>query len=173
MSVGDVDVVLVGADRVAANGDTASTIGTYPLAVMAARHGIPFFVCAPLSSVDLSTPDGSTIPIEERPADEVLHIRSVTIAPPGTEVRNPAFDVTPADLIGGIVTEEGVIRTPFEVGLRDAFERSRERQRATPGFTRVSSGQPVVAEPVVAEPVVAEPGVAEPAPPSGPTAGGG
>src|SRR5439155_5203869 len=86
MSLGEVDVVLVGADRVAANGDTANKIGTYPLAVLAARHGIPFFVCAPTSSIDPATPDGSSIEIEERPADEVLLMRGVAIAPPGTEV---------------------------------------------------------------------------------------
>ena len=101
MARGEVDVVLVGADRVAANGDTANKVGTYPLAVLAARHGIPFYVCAPISSVDLDTPDGAAIPIEERKADEVLLIRGVRIAPPDTAVRNPAFDVTPAELITG------------------------------------------------------------------------
>ena len=120
MARGEVDVVIVGADRVAANGDTANKVGTYTLAVLAARHGIPFYVCAPTSSVDLATPDGAAIPIEERKAEEVLPIRGVRIAPPGTEVRNPAFDVTPAELITGIVTEEGVVRAPFETGLRAA-----------------------------------------------------
>jgi methylthioribose-1-phosphate isomerase len=122
MARGEVDVILVGGDRVAANGDTANKIGTYPLAVLAARHGIPFYVVAPTSSVDLATPDGTMIPIEERKAEEVLEIRGVRIAPVGTEVRNPAFDVTPAELISGIVTEEGVIRAPFESGLRAAVE---------------------------------------------------
>jgi methylthioribose-1-phosphate isomerase len=134
MSLGDVDVVLVGADRVAANGDTANKVGTYPLAVLAARHGIPFYVCAPTSSVDLATADGSAIEIEERNPDEVLEFRGVRIAPPGTEVRNPAFDVTPAELISGIVTEEGVIRAPFDNGLRDASERARARWASMPGF---------------------------------------
>jgi methylthioribose-1-phosphate isomerase len=120
MARGEVDVILVGGDRVAANGDTANKIGTYTLAVLAARHGIPFYVVAPTSSVDLDTPDGTTIPIEERKPEEVLEIRGVRIAPAGTEVRNPAFDVTPAELITGIVTEEGVVRAPFEAGLRDA-----------------------------------------------------
>ena len=123
MARGEVDVVLVGADRVAANGDTANKVGTYTLAVLAARHGIPFYVAAPTSSVDLDTPDGSAIPIEERHAEEVLVIRGVRIAPLGTEVRNPAFDVTPAELITGIVTEEGVVRAPFEAGLRAATRR--------------------------------------------------
>ncbi|HEX5147468.1 MAG TPA: S-methyl-5-thioribose-1-phosphate isomerase [Candidatus Limnocylindrales bacterium] len=130
MARGEVDVILVGADRVAANGDTANKVGTYTLAVLAARHGIPFYVCAPTSSVDLATPDGSTIVIEERKPEEVLEIRGVRIAPPGTQVRNPAFDVTPAELITGIVTEEGVIRAPFEAGLRDAIDEARARWAA-------------------------------------------
>ena len=127
MSRGEVDVVLVGADRVAANGDTANKVGTYPLAVLAARHGIPFYVCAPTSSVDLSTPDGASIEIEERPADEVLLVRGVAIAPPGTEVRNPSFDVTPAELISAIVTEEGLVRAPFATGLPAAIAAARAR----------------------------------------------
>lgn len=127
MATGEVDVILVGADRVAANGDTANKVGTYTLAVLAARHGIPFYVCAPTSSVDLDTPDGSGIAIEERKANEVLEIRGVRIAPQGTPVRNPAFDVTPAELITGIVTEEGVVRTPFEPGLRAATADARAR----------------------------------------------
>jgi methylthioribose-1-phosphate isomerase len=122
---------------VAANGDTANKVGTYMLAVLAARHGIPFYVCAPTSSVDLETPDGAAIPIEERKADEVLEIRGIRIAPPGTEVRNPAFDVTPAELITGIVTEEGVIVAPFETGLADASERARARWAAMPGFRAI------------------------------------
>jgi methylthioribose-1-phosphate isomerase len=127
MSRGEVDVVLVGADRVAANGDTANKVGTYPLAVLAARHGIPFFVCAPTSSIDPATPDGDAIEIEERPADEVLLFRGVAIAPPGTEVRNPSFDVTPAELITGIVTEEGVVGAPFETGLAAAIAGAKAR----------------------------------------------
>jgi methylthioribose-1-phosphate isomerase len=134
MSLGEVEVVLVGADRVAANGDTANKVGTYTLAVLAARHGIPFYVCAPTSSVDLETADGSAIPIEERKGDEVLEFRGVRIAPPGTEVRNPAFDVTPAELITGIVTEEGVVRAPFETGLRAASAAALARWAAMPGF---------------------------------------
>jgi methylthioribose-1-phosphate isomerase len=127
MQAGEVDVVLVGADRVAANGDTANKVGTYPLAVLAARHGIPFYVCAPTSSLDLATADGETIPIEERSADEVLEVRGVRIAPPDTAVRSPAFDVTPAELITGIVTEEGVVRPPFGEGLRAAAEAATAR----------------------------------------------
>ena len=138
MARGEVDVILVGADRVAANGDTANKVGTYTLAVLAARHGIPFYVCAPTSSVDLATPDGSAIVIEERPPQEVLQFRGVQVAPPGTQVRNPAFDVTPADLIAGIVTEEGVIRAPFEPGLRRASEEANERWATTRAPMRVA-----------------------------------
>jgi methylthioribose-1-phosphate isomerase len=130
MATGEVDVVLVGADRVAANGDTANKVGTYTLAVLAARHGIPFYVCAPTSSVDLDTPAGSGIVIEERRPEEVLEFRGVRIAPPGTQVRNPAFDVTPAELISGIITEEGVIRAPFEEKLRAASDGARARWAA-------------------------------------------
>jgi methylthioribose-1-phosphate isomerase len=130
MARGQVDVVLVGADRIAANGDTANKIGTYTLAVLAARHGVPFAVCAPLSSVDLATPTGADIPIEERPADEVLAVRGVPIAPDGTAVYNPAFDVTPAELITAIVTEEGVLRPPFEASLTAASDRRRARAPA-------------------------------------------
>jgi methylthioribose-1-phosphate isomerase len=137
MARGEVDIVLVGADRVAANGDTANKVGTYPLAVLAARHGIPFYVCAPTSSVDLETPDGSAIEIEERKPEEVLEFRGVRIAPPGTEVRNPAFDVTPAELITGIVTEEGVIRAPYETSLPDAVAGAKSRWAAMPGFRAI------------------------------------
>jgi methylthioribose-1-phosphate isomerase len=112
MSRGEVDVIVVGADRIAANGDTANKIGTYALAVLAKRHGIPFYVAAPLSTFDLKIPDGSHIPIEERPASEVTGYREVRWAPEGVKVRNPAFDVTPADLITGIVTEKGVVLSP-------------------------------------------------------------
>ena len=113
MAQGEVDVILVGADRIAANGDTANKVGTYPLAVLAQRHRIPFYVCAPTSSIDPATPDGAGIEIEERSADEVLSVRGVRIAPAGTDVRNPAFDVTPAELIAGIITERGVFRYPY------------------------------------------------------------
>ena len=115
-----VDAVLVGADRVAANGDTANKIGTYPLAVLARRHGIPFYVCAPLASVDPTTPDGPAIPIEQRSADEVTSVRGTAIAPPATPALNPAFDVTPNDLITAIVTEAGVFRPPYGTQLVDA-----------------------------------------------------
>ena len=119
MSRGEVDVVVVGADRIAANGDVANKIGTYALAVLAKRHGIPFYVAAPLSTFDPKIPDGSHIPIEERPAEEVTGYRGVRWAPEGVKVRNPAFDVTPARLVSAIVTEQGVIRGDLARGLRE------------------------------------------------------
>jgi len=112
MSKGEVDVILVGADRIAANGDTANKIGTYALAVLAKRHGIPFYVAAPISTFDPQIPDGSHIVIEERPAAEVTGYRDRRWAPEGVLVRNPAFDVTPAELITGIITERGVVLSP-------------------------------------------------------------
>jgi methylthioribose-1-phosphate isomerase len=132
MARGEVDVVLVGGDRVAANGDVANKIGTYTLAVLAARHEVPFYVVVPLTSVDLATPDGGAIPIEERPADEVTTVRGVRIAPPGTDVFNPAFDVTPAELITAIVTEEGAVRPPYAEGLQAAVARREARRTAVP-----------------------------------------
>ena len=112
MSKGEVDVVIVGADRIAANGDAANKIGTYMVAVLARRHGLPFYVAAPTSTFDPKTPDGSAIEIEERPGQEVTGYRGVRWAPEGVKVRNPAFDVTPAELISGIVCEKGVILAP-------------------------------------------------------------
>ena len=128
MARGEVDVVIVGADRVAANGDTANKIGTYTLAVLAARHAIPFYVCAPMSTIDLATADGTAIEIEERPADEILLIKGLAIAPQGTSARNPAFDVTPADLISAIVTDEGALTAPYGPSLAEAVDRSRRRR---------------------------------------------
>ena len=112
LSRGEVDVVVVGADRIAANGDVANKIGTYALAVLARRHGVPFYVAAPLSTFDPNIPDGSRIPIEERPGEEVTGYRKTRWAPKGVQVRNPAFDVTPAELITGIICEKGVVLEP-------------------------------------------------------------
>jgi methylthioribose-1-phosphate isomerase len=112
MSKGDVDVIVVGADRIAANGDVANKIGTYALAVLAKRHGIPFYVAAPLSTFDFSIPDGSHIAIEERPGTEVAGYREMRWAPEGVSIRNPAFDVTPADLVTAIICERGVLLRP-------------------------------------------------------------
>jgi methylthioribose-1-phosphate isomerase len=154
MASGQVDVVLVGADRIAANGDTANKLGTYTLAVLAARHGVPFAIVAPLSSVDLGTTDGAAIPIEERPADEVTTLRGVRIAPAGTAVRNPAFDVTPAELIGAIVTEEGVLRPPFGTSLSAAMER-RDLRRAQSIGVGAGSSDPSPADPASADSIPA------------------
>jgi len=112
MSKGEVDVVVVGADRIAANGDVVNKIGTYALAVLAKRHNIPFYVAAPISTFDLKIPDGSHIVIEERPAEEVTGYRGTRWAPEGVGVRNPAFDVTPAELVTGIICEKGIVLAP-------------------------------------------------------------
>ena len=117
MAAGEVDCVVVGADRIAANGDVANKVGTYGLAVLAAHHDIPFYVAAPTSTVDLDCPDGDAIPIEQRPAEEVTTFAGQRIAPPGMKVDNRAFDVTPAALVTAIVTEEGVARAPYPASL--------------------------------------------------------
>ena len=117
---GLVDLVVVGADRIAANGDVANKIGTYSVAVLAKAHGIPFYVAAPISTVDLATPDGSGIPIEERPAREVTHVGTTRLTPEGAKIRNPAFDVTPNTLVTAIITERGVCRPPYLDSLRAA-----------------------------------------------------
>lgn len=113
----EVDCVVVGADRIAANGDVANKIGTYGLAVLAAHHGLPFHVAAPWSTVDLATRDGAAIPIEERGGEEVVLLAGRRIAPEGVPARYPAFDVTPAELVTSIVTERGVVRGPIAEGL--------------------------------------------------------
>jgi methylthioribose-1-phosphate isomerase len=117
MKQGEVDLVIVGADRIAANGDTANKIGTYSVAVLARHHGIPFYVAAPFSTIDPSVPSGAAIPIEERGGDEVRMISGCQTAPAETPVYNPAFDVTPAELIAGIITERGVFRFPYSFEL--------------------------------------------------------
>jgi methylthioribose-1-phosphate isomerase len=121
MRAGEVDCVFTGADRIAANGDTANKIGTYGVAVLAREHGIPFYVAAPLSTIDLNTADGSKIPIEERSAKEVTHVGGSQLAPEGAAVWNPAFDVTPHELIAGIITEKGIVRPPYVETLKRAF----------------------------------------------------
>ena len=118
MKTGKVDVVVVGADRIAANGDAANKIGTYMVAVLAKKHDIPFYVAAPISTLDLSLKSGEEIPIEERDAREVTHIREHQLAPDGVDVQNPAFDVTPNDLIAAIITDRGVARAPYVDSLR-------------------------------------------------------
>jgi methylthioribose-1-phosphate isomerase len=113
MKAGAIDCVVVGTDRTAANGDVANKIGTYTVAVLAHRHGIPFYVAAPTSSIDLGCPKGSKIPIEERDPREVSHIFDRQIAPSGIKIANPAFDVTPHDLVTAIITERGIARPPY------------------------------------------------------------
>ena len=122
MRAGEIDLVVVGADRIAANGDTANKIGTYTVAVLAHEHGIPFYVAAPLSTIDLSTPDGDRIPIEERNQREVTHLGSARLTPEGAHIRNPAFDVTPHRYIAGIITEKGIFEPPYAETLPQAFE---------------------------------------------------
>ncbi|HZR23029.1 MAG TPA: S-methyl-5-thioribose-1-phosphate isomerase [Vicinamibacterales bacterium] len=122
MRQGKVNFVVVGADRIAANGDTANKVGTYTVAVLAREHHIPFYVAAPLSTIDLNTPDGEQIPIEERNAREVTHVKGAQLAPANAKVWNPAFDVTPHELIAGIITERGIFRAPYTESLKRAFE---------------------------------------------------
>ena len=121
MRQGEIDIVVVGADRIAANGDTANKIGTYTVAVLAHEPRIPFYVAAPLSTIDLSTPDGDHIPIEERDQREVSHLGSSRLTPEGAHIRNPAFDVTPHRYITGIITERGILRPPYAESLKSAF----------------------------------------------------
>ena len=122
MKKGSVQAVVVGSDRIAANGDVANKIGTYMVAVLARRHNIPFYVAAPLSTVDLNTPTGDEIPIEERGPDEVTHIKGHQLAPEGVGITNYAFDVTPNDLVTAIITEKGVARAPYIESLKAQFE---------------------------------------------------
>ena len=118
MKQGKIGAIVVGADRIAANGDVANKIGTYTVAVLAKEHGIPFYVAAPISTVDLATPDGSGIPIEQRNRREVTHIAGRQMVPDGVSVENPAFDVTPAKYVAAIITERGIARAPYEESLR-------------------------------------------------------
>ena len=119
MQQGKIAAVVVGADRIAANGDVANKIGTYTVAILAKEHGIPFYVAAPISTVDLATPDGSKIPIEQRNAREVTHIGGRQMTPDGVEIENPAFDVTPAKYIAAIITERGIARAPYKESLSE------------------------------------------------------
>ena len=122
MRQGHVDLVVVGADRIAANGDVANKVGTYGVAILAREHDIPFYVAAPMSTVDLGMPDGSGIPIEERNEREVTHVGSSRLTPAGAHIRNPAFDVTPAKYVTAIVTERGIARPPYEQSLRQLHD---------------------------------------------------
>jgi methylthioribose-1-phosphate isomerase len=118
MKQGKIGAIVVGADRIAANGDVANKIGTYTVAILAKEHNIPFYVAAPISTVDLACPDGSRIPIEQRNPREVTHIAGKQMVPDGVQVENPAFDVTPAKYVAAIITEKGIARAPYEDSLR-------------------------------------------------------
>src|SRR5450432_3613304 len=118
MSQGKIGAIVVGADRIAANGDVANKVGTYTVAILAREHNIPFYVAAPISTVDLACPDGSKLPIEQRNAREVTHIAGKQMVPDGVSIENPAFDVTPAKYVTAIVTEHGIARAPYEESLR-------------------------------------------------------
>ena len=117
MKQGKIAVIVVGADRIAANGDVANKIGTYTVAVLAKENGVPFYVAAPLSTIDMNCPEGSQIPIEQRNAREVSHIAGKQMVPDGVSIENPAFDVTPAKYVAAIVTECGIARAPYEESL--------------------------------------------------------
>ena len=121
MRRGEVDCIIVGADRIVANGDVANKIGTYGLAVLARAHGIPFYIAAPTSTVDLGLASGEEIPIEQRDPEEVTHLGGRPLAPEGVPAANPAFDITPHDLVTAIITEKGVVERPFKEGLRRAL----------------------------------------------------
>lgn len=123
MNKGMIDMVVVGADRIAANGDTANKIGTYNLAIAANYHNVPFYIAAPLSTIDTSISSGKEIPIEERSHEEVTHINGKRVCAEGIKVINPGFDVTPASLIKGIVTEKGVLYPPYEKSIKEAFNK--------------------------------------------------
>ena len=122
MKQGKIGAIIVGADRIAANGDVANKIGTYTVAVLAREHGIPFYVAAPISTVDLATADGTGIPIEQRNSKEVTHIAGRQMVPDGVAVENPAFDVTPAKYVAAIITERGIAKAPYEASLRKLAE---------------------------------------------------
>jgi methylthioribose-1-phosphate isomerase len=124
MKQGKIDCVVVGADRIAANGDTANKIGTYMVAVLARQHKIPFYVAAPISTVDLATATGEGIPIEQRNAREVTHLGNQQLVPDGVDVHNSAFDVTPNEFIAAIITDRGVARAPYTESLRNLATRS-------------------------------------------------
>jgi len=126
-----IDLVVVGADRIARNGDTANKIGTYNLAIAARYHGVPFYVAAPTSTIDLKTKTGAEIPIEERAPEEVAYCGPVRVVPEGSPVYNPAFDVTPAELITAIITEEGIAYPPFEESLPALVAKAEARRRTS------------------------------------------
>jgi methylthioribose-1-phosphate isomerase len=149
MQKGLVDCIVVGTDRTAANGDVANKIGTYTHAVLASRHKVPFYVAAPTSSIDLHCANGKDIPIEERSAREVTHVLGKQIAPTGMKVANPAFDVTPHELVTAIVTENGVARDPYRKTLLELVgksepskkQRSKDKNAQSPAMENFSGSQ--------------------------------
>jgi methylthioribose-1-phosphate isomerase len=146
MREGLIDMVVVGADRIAANGDTANKIGTYTVAILAKEHGLPFYVAAPLSTVDLSMPDGSHIPIEERSMKEVTHVGGSQMTPNGALIRNPAFDVTPHKYITAIITERGIYKPPFTTSLASAFDPLAKDEATVADTSSSSTPTPAVPE---------------------------
>ena len=146
LASGVVDAVLVGADRIAANGDTANKVGTYPLAVLAARHGVPFYVVAPTATLDGEALDGTAIKVEMRGAAEVTSLGGKRIAPPGAAAYNPSFDVTPAELITALVTEAGVLRAPYGPAIVAAIEAREARRPAPPPGPGAPAAEPAVGE---------------------------
>jgi methylthioribose-1-phosphate isomerase len=122
MKQGKIGAIVVGADRIAANGDVANKVGTYTVAILAKEHGIPFYVAAPISTIDMATPDGSGIPIEQRNTKEVSHIAGKQMVPDGVQIENPAFDVTPARYVTAIITERGIAKAPYSDSLRQLVE---------------------------------------------------
>jgi len=128
MQQGLIDAVVVGADRIASNGDACNKIGTYTVAVLAKAHKIPFYVAAPLSTIDMDIKTGAEIPIEERSIKEITHMAGKRLAPTGINVRNPVFDVTPAKLITAIITEKGVVKKPFKAGIKALFEKKKKKK---------------------------------------------
>jgi methylthioribose-1-phosphate isomerase len=140
---GEIDLVLVGADRVAANGDIAAIAGTYQMAVMAHRHDVPVFVCVPTTAIDPAVADGSMLPLEDRPAGEVLAAGGTVIGPDGVGATNPGVDVTPAELITALITEEGRLDPPFGESLSRAVESAAAARAAAPRFSQLAPGRPV------------------------------
>ena len=161
MRAGEIDVVVVGADRIAANGDTANKIGTYTVAVLAHEHKIPFYVAAPVSTIDLATPDGEAIPIEERDQREVTHLGTSRLTPIGAKIRNPAFDVTPHRYISGIITERGIFTAPYIESLKKALETVHVDQR-TMNLLAIETSCDETAAAVIAETGDARPSLADP-----------
>src|SRR5687767_10964451 len=146
MRLGHVDLVVVGADRIAANGDVANKVGTYGVAVLAKEHGIPFYVAAPISTVDLNTPDGTHIPIEERNEREVTHVGGSRIAAGGARIRNPAFDVTPAKYVTAIVTERGIALPPYDESLAKLAGSAADGSPQDPAYVRRAGSGACLAE---------------------------